>query len=67
MELSPCVLPFTHTCICFISVTFRDATNQAVACRLVKEVRGLNPTFDAADIRGKFTNGAAFSRVFIEH
>lgn len=39
------------------SVTFRDATNQAVSCRLVKEVRGLNPTFDAADIRGKFAKG----------
>lgn len=38
--------------ICYISVTFRDATNQAVAFRLVKEVRGLNPTFHAADIRG---------------
>ena len=28
--------------------------NQAVSCRLVKEVHGLNPSFDAADIRSKY-------------
>ena len=29
--------------------------NQAVVRRLLKEVRGLNPTFDGADIRSKCT------------
>ena len=33
--------------------TFRDPVNQSISGRLVKEVHGLNPTFDAADIRGK--------------
>lgn len=27
--------------------------NKAVVVRLVKEVKGLNPSFDAADIRGE--------------
>ena len=41
--------PFLALC----RVTFRDPVNQSVSCRLVKEVHGLNPNFDAADIRSK--------------
>ena len=43
-----------HICCKLCSVTFRDPVNQAVTSRLVKEVHGLNPTFDAADIRSEF-------------
>ena len=42
-----------HISVLLSSVTFRDPTNQAVSYRLAKEVHGLNPTFDAADIRSK--------------
>ena len=28
------------------------STNEQTITRIVKEVKGLNPTFDAADIRG---------------
>ena len=44
-----------HFSVLLSSITFRDPTNQAVSRRLVKEVHGLNPTFDAADIRSKLT------------
>ena len=37
----------------FYSVTFKDANNQAVSARLVKEVQAANPTFTSADIRCK--------------
>ena len=44
-----------HSCCYLCSITYRDPANQAVSCCLVKEVHGLNPTFDAADIRSKLT------------
>ena len=37
----------------FFSLSIKSKENSAVITRLVKEVKGLNPTFDAADIRGK--------------
>lgn len=39
------------TCI-LIRKTIKSEENKAVITRLVKEVRALNPSFDAADIRG---------------
>ena len=33
--------------------SIRSKENQAVMRRIIKEVKGLNPTFDGADIRGR--------------
>ena len=41
---------FCFMCLC--RFTFRDRVNQSVTRYLVKEVNGLNLSFDAADIRG---------------
>ena len=35
------------------SATFRDESNQTVVSKLINEVHGVNPTFQACDIRGK--------------
>lgn len=40
---------------CLCSVLFKSKENEKVLDKLVKEVRGLNPTFNSADIRGKLT------------
>ena len=37
----------------FLRKNINSAENRAVVQKLVKEVRGLNPSYDAADIRGK--------------
>lgn len=37
----------------YFSKTINSRPNQAVMNRLVKEVKGLNPSMDAADIRSK--------------
>lgn len=34
--------------------SIKSKENQAIIVRLVKEVKGLNPTFSGANIRGKF-------------
>jgi hypothetical protein len=37
-----------------VKTTFKDVRNQDVSKRLVKEVKSLNPSFSAADIRGMY-------------
>ncbi len=44
---------FTVVCFVMYRASIKSDENQSIMTRLVKEVRGLNPTFDAADIRGK--------------
>ena len=40
----PCISPaYQYFCIC--RVTYKDASNQVVLSRLVREVRALNPVF----------------------
>ena len=34
--------------------TFKSIENQALLSKLLSEVKGLNPSFDAAEIRGMF-------------
>ena len=41
---------FTDVC----SAGFKDAVNQSVVTRLIKEVRSMNPSFQASHIRGEF-------------
>ena len=38
------------------SATFKDEANQAVVSTLIREVKSVNPTFQACDIRGKLLN-----------
>ena len=38
----------------FFRSSFKSDQNQEVVRKLVKEVKGLNPSFDGADIRGNF-------------
>ena len=35
-------------------VSIKSKENDKVLTRIVKEVKGLNPTFDGADIRGEY-------------
>ena len=35
-------------------MSIKSPQNEQIITRIVKEVKGLNPTFDAADIRGQF-------------
>ena len=47
------------------SINFKHSSNQAVVSRLVKEVRGLNPSFNAADVRGITMNNMAISIIIM--
>ena len=38
----------------FYRKTINSRSNQALMSKLIKEVQGLNPSMDAADIRSKF-------------
>ena len=48
-----------------VSATFRDESNQAVVSILVKEVHGINPTFQACDIRGMIIFDKAESNILL--
>lgn len=45
--------------------TIKSPQNVQVVQRLVKEVRGLNPSFDAVDIRGKSPHSMCRLQVYV--
>ena len=49
------VATFPKSIITIHRKSFKSSENKEVVIRLVKEVKGLNPSFDAADIRGTMT------------
>ena len=61
------LIPFTCTGIWLLlySVTWKSDENVAVARVLTKEVKSLNPTFQAGDIRGTVYNITTSIVIFI--
>lgn len=47
-----CML-LNHMCVHICRKTINNRHNQAVMTKLIKEVKGLNPSMDAADIRSE--------------
>ena len=43
---------FRHPVYFFISKSIKSSQNKGTMAKLIKEIKGLNPSFDAAEIRG---------------